>query len=64
MRNTGISKDVEVLPASDPEAERDLKKGTATENTCRWIGVVAQASTIFGYVALVASLQTVIHALV
>jgi len=54
---------LEDLPESDPEAANDLRKGTVSENWCRWVGVLAQTMTICGYVTLVVSLRTVIQAL-
>lgn len=63
LRGVGIASKFDGLPAEDPEAANDLKKGKMTENAIRWIGPAAQAATIFGYVAFVSSLQAVIHAL-
>lgn len=55
--------EVESLGAVDPEAQKATKRGSSTENWCRWIGVVAQTLTIFAYVEFVASLRTVVLAL-
>ncbi len=63
MQSAGITEGLTVDPSGDLEAPKDLKKGATTEKMCQWIGVVAQALTIMGYVALVMSLQTVIRAL-
>lgn len=63
MKSAGIENELAALPDADPEIQKALKKGTFTEKICIWTGLVAQALTILGYVALVSSLQTVIHAL-
>jgi hypothetical protein len=63
MQRAGLGEKLETLPLADPDAEKDLKKGTTTENICRWVGFSAQALTICGYVVLVESLQTTIQAL-
>ncbi len=63
MKKAGITDESETIQAADPEVQKDLKKGAVTENLCRWVGTVAQAATIFGYVVFVASLHTVIQAI-
>ncbi len=63
MMGAGMANKMEALPDTDPDAQKALKQGAITENICKWVGTIAQASTIFGYVALVASLQTVIRAI-
>ncbi len=63
FRRSGTASPLDNLPSADPEADKDLKKGTTTETLTRWFGIAAQACTTFGYVAFVASLQTVIQAL-
>lgn len=63
LKSADLNNELEVLPETDPEAEKAMKKGAASEKLCRWIGFGAQTLTILGYVALVTSLQTVIQAL-
>ncbi|MDR3799785.1 MAG: hypothetical protein P4K93_16665 [Terracidiphilus sp.] len=63
VRRAGVPNEFEGLPDTDPEAAKSLRRGTATENLCRWIGVLAQAMTISGYIVLVTSLQAAMRAL-
>lgn len=63
LQGANDGRKLEELPPDNADAAKDLKKGTRTESLCRWIGVASQALTIFGYVAFVASLHTVVRAL-